>query len=112
MMEAVRTVGRRAHERGSSPEHEPSSCVRCAIVPDFDNGNVNLMKRVEIMPFDGPIEDQMSEYVGLSLAEGKALLNWVQRKFVIKQIELFARRVDLAMLYAICSIGICIAIDA
>lgn len=45
------------------------------------------MKRVEVMRFHRSIEDQTPGDVGLSLADGKSLVNCVQREFVVEQIE-------------------------
>jgi hypothetical protein len=63
--------------------------MRCTIVLEFENGDESLAKRVEIMRFHRPIEDQTPGDVGLSLAEGKSLLNCVQQEFVGEQIERF-----------------------
>jgi hypothetical protein len=63
--------------------------MRCAIVLEFDNGDGSVGKRVEVMRFHRPVEDQTPGDVGLSLAEGKSLLNCVQQEFVVGQIERF-----------------------
>jgi len=47
------------------------------------------MKRIELVRFHRLIEDQTPGDVGLSLAEGKSLLNCVQQEFVVEQIERF-----------------------
>lgn len=52
--------------------------MRCTIVLKFDNGDGGAAKRVEVMRFHRPVEDQTPGDVGLSLAEGKSLLNCVQ----------------------------------
>ncbi len=61
--------------------------MRCTIVHEFDNGDGSVAKRVEVMRLDRPIDDQTSADVGLSLSEGLSLLNCVQQKFVVGQIE-------------------------
>jgi hypothetical protein len=63
--------------------------MRCTIVLEFDNGDGSVGKRVEVMRFHRPVEDQTPGDVGLSLAEGKSLLNCVQQEFVVEQIERF-----------------------
>jgi hypothetical protein len=63
--------------------------MRCTIVLEFDNGDGSVVKRVEVMRFHRPTEDQTPGDVGLSLAEGKSLLNCVQQEFVVEQIERF-----------------------
>jgi len=63
--------------------------MRCTIVLEFDNGDGGVGKRVEVMRFHRPVEDQTPGDVGLSLAEGKSLLNCVQQEFVVGQIERF-----------------------
>ena len=68
--------------------------MRCTIVLEVDNGDGSVVKRVEVMRFHRPIEDQTPGDVGLSLAEGKSLLNCVQQEFVVDRSNVFARRVD------------------
>ena len=63
--------------------------MRCTIVLGFDNGDGSMVKRVEVMRFHRPIEDQTPGDVGLSLAEGKSMVNCVQEEFVVEQIERF-----------------------
>jgi len=63
--------------------------MRCTIVLEFDNGDGSVVKRVEVMGVHRPVEDQTPGDVGLSLAEGKSLLNCVQQEFVVEQIERF-----------------------
>jgi hypothetical protein len=63
--------------------------MRCTIVLEFDNGDGSVVKRVEVRRFHRPTEDQTPGDVGLSLAEGKSLLNCVQQEFVVEQIERF-----------------------
>jgi hypothetical protein len=63
--------------------------VRCTIVLEFDNGGGSVVKRVEVMWFHRSTEDQTPGDVGLSLAEGKSLLNCVQQEFVVEQFERF-----------------------
>jgi hypothetical protein len=46
--------------------------MRCTIVLEFDNGDGSVVKRVEVMRFHRPTEDQTPGDVGLSLAEGKS----------------------------------------
>jgi hypothetical protein len=54
--------------------------MRCTIVLEFDNGDGSVGKRVEVMRFYKTVEDQTPGDVGLSLAEGKSLLNCVQQE--------------------------------
>ncbi|CAN7799154.1 ISKra4 family transposase [Paraburkholderia hospita] len=63
--------------------------MRCTIVLEFDNGDGSVVKRVEVMRLHRPIDDQTPGDVGLSLSEGKSLLNCVQQEFVVEQIERF-----------------------
>ena len=68
--------------------------MQCTIVLEFDNGDGGETKRVELMRFHRTIEEPTPGDVGLSLAEGKSLLNCVQQEFVVEQIDRFraARR--------------------
>ncbi|MFM0306578.1 ISKra4 family transposase [Paraburkholderia sp. RL17-383-BIF-A] len=63
--------------------------MRCTIALEFDNGDGSVVKRVEVMRLHRPIDDQTPGDVGLSLSEGKSLLNCVQQEFVVEQIERF-----------------------
>lgn len=63
--------------------------MRCTIVLESDDGDGSAIKRVEHTRFHRLIEDQTPGDVGLSLAEGKSLLNCVQQEFVVEQIERF-----------------------
>ncbi len=63
--------------------------MRYTIVLEFDSGDGSVVKRVEVMRFHRSIEDQTPGDVGLSLTEGKSLLNCVQQEFVVEQIERF-----------------------
>jgi hypothetical protein len=63
--------------------------MRCTIVLQFDNGDGSMAKRVELIRFHRAVEEQTPGDVGLSLAEGKSLLNCVQQEFVAEQIERF-----------------------
>ena len=53
--------------------------MRCTIVLEFDNGDGRVAKRVEVTRLHGPIDDQTPGDVGLSLSEGRSLLNCVQQ---------------------------------
>lgn len=66
--------------------------MRCTIALEFDNGDGSVVKRVEVMRLHRPIDDQTPGDVGLSLSEGKSLLNCVQQEFVVEQIERFFLR--------------------
>jgi len=61
--------------------------MRCTIVLEFDNGDGTVVKRAEVMRFHRAAGEQAPGDVGLSLAEGKSLLNCVQQQFVVEQIE-------------------------
>jgi len=61
--------------------------MRCTIVLKFDNGDGSVVKRAEVMRFHRAAGEQAAGDVGLSLAEGKSLLNCVQQQFVVEQIE-------------------------
>jgi hypothetical protein len=39
--------------------------MRCTIVLEFDNGDGSVVKRVEVMGFHRPVEDQTPGDVGL-----------------------------------------------
>jgi hypothetical protein len=65
--------------------------MRCTIVLEFDDWDRSVAKRVEVIRFHRPIEDPTPGDVGLSLAEGKSLLNCVQQEFVVEQIERFCK---------------------
>ena len=65
--------------------------MRCTIVLEFDNGDGSVVKRVEVMRWHGPIDDQTPGDVGLSLSEGKSLLNCVQQEFVCRANRTFLR---------------------
>lgn len=49
--------------------------MRCTIVLEFDNGDGSVVKRAEVMRFHRATGEQAPGDVGLSLAEGKSLLN-------------------------------------
>ncbi|MBN3831916.1 hypothetical protein [Burkholderia sp. Ac-20344] len=61
--------------------------MRCTIVLEFDNGDGSVVKRAEVMRFHRAAGEQAPGDVGLTLAEGKSLLNCVQQQFVVEQIE-------------------------
>jgi hypothetical protein len=63
--------------------------MRCTIVLEFDNGDGSVVKRVEVMRLHRPIEAPTPGDVRLFLSEGKSLLNCVQQRFVLEQIERF-----------------------
>jgi hypothetical protein len=63
--------------------------MRCTIVLEFDDGDGSVMKRAELMRSHRLIEDPTPGDVGLSLAEGKLLLNCVQQEFAVEQIKRF-----------------------
>ena len=60
--------------------------MRCTIVLEFDDGHATAVKRVELMRFHRA-DCGASGDVGLSLAEGKSLVNCVQQEFVVEQID-------------------------
>lgn len=61
--------------------------MRCTIVLEFDDGDGAAVKRVEVMRFHRSAENQVSGDVGLSLIEGKSLVNWIQQEFVVEQLD-------------------------
>lgn len=63
--------------------------MRCTIVLEFDDGDGTVAKRVEVMRLHRATENPTSGDVGLSLAEGKSLVNCVQQEFVVEQLERF-----------------------
>ena len=63
--------------------------MQCTIVLEFDDGDGGETKRVELMRFHRTIEEPTPGDVGLSLAEGKSLVNCVQQEFVVEQITCF-----------------------
>jgi hypothetical protein len=63
--------------------------MRCTFVLEFDDGDGSVVKRVEVMRLHRATENQTPGDVGLSLAEGKSLVNCVQQEFVVEQIERF-----------------------
>ncbi|AGW90234.1 MULTISPECIES: ISKra4 family transposase [Cupriavidus] len=60
--------------------------MRCTIVLEFDDGEATAVKRVELMRFHRADSGEPGD-VGLSLAEGKSLVNSVQQEFVVEQID-------------------------
>ncbi|QCP50286.1 ISKra4 family transposase [Trinickia violacea] len=63
--------------------------MRCTIVLEFDDGDGSAVKRVEVMRLHRAAENPTSGDVGLSLAEGKSLVNCIQQNFVVEQLERF-----------------------
>lgn len=63
--------------------------MRSTVVLEFDSGDASPIKRVELMRIHRPIEDPIRGDVGLTLVEGKSLLNCLQQDFVVEQIERF-----------------------
>ena len=61
--------------------------MRCRIVLEFDDGDGTAVKRVEVMRLHRGAGSQASGDVGLSLAEGKSLVNCIQQEFVVEQLE-------------------------
>jgi len=61
--------------------------MRYTIVLEFDNGDGSAVKRAEVMRFHRAVEEQTPGDVGLSLSEGKSLLNCVQQELVVEQID-------------------------
>ncbi len=60
--------------------------MRCTIVLEFDDGNATAVRRVELMRFHRA-NCASSGDVGLSLTEGKSLVNRVQQEFVEEQVS-------------------------
>ncbi|MFJ4291114.1 ISKra4 family transposase [Cupriavidus sp. NPDC089707] len=60
--------------------------MRCTIVLEFDDGNATAVRRVELMRFHRA-DCASSGDVGLSLTEGKSLVNCVQQEFVEEQVS-------------------------
>ncbi len=63
--------------------------MRCRIVLEFDDGDGTAVKRVEVMRLHRGAGSQASGDVGLSLAEGRSLVNCIQQEFVVEQLERF-----------------------
>jgi hypothetical protein len=61
----------------------------CTIVLEFDDGDGSGVKRTEVMRFHRAVEEQTPGDVGLSLVEGKSLLNCVQQEFVVEHFDRF-----------------------
>jgi hypothetical protein len=67
--------------------------MRCTIVLEFDDGDGTVGKRVEVMRLHRGAENPTSGDVGLSLAEGKSVVNCIQQEFVAEQLGRFCASV-------------------
>ena len=63
--------------------------MRCTIVLEFDDGDGTVGKRVGVMRLHRGAENPTSGDVGLSLAEGKSVVNCIQQEFGVEQLERF-----------------------
>lgn len=72
--------------------------MRCKVILEFDDGDQAVVKRVEVMRLHRVAENPKRGDVGLSLAEGKSLVNCIQQEFVVEQLQRFcaSRRACLA----------------
>ena len=68
--------------------------MRCTIVLEFDDGQGLAVKRVELMRLHRDTAAPVPGDAGLSLAEGKSLIDCIQQEFVAEQLGRFcaARR--------------------
>ena len=63
--------------------------MRCTVVLEFDDGDSTALRRVELARLHRDVADPKPGDVGLSLAEGKTLLQTVQQEFAMAQIQQF-----------------------
>jgi hypothetical protein len=61
--------------------------MRCAAVLEFDNGEGTAVGRVELMRLHRDAAAPITGDVGMSLIEGKTLLQTVQQEFVVAQLD-------------------------
>ncbi|EHP43499.1 hypothetical protein OR16_08537 [Cupriavidus basilensis OR16] len=60
-------------------------------VLEFDDGDGTAVKRVEVMRLHRASRSQASGDVGLSLAEGRSLVNCIRQEFVVERLERFCK---------------------
>jgi hypothetical protein len=60
--------------------------MRCTVVLEFDNGEGAVVSRVETMRLHRDTAGPSTGDVGISLTEGKTLLQTVQQEFVVAQL--------------------------
>ncbi|WP_082711677.1 ISKra4 family transposase [Burkholderia singularis] len=63
--------------------------MRCTVTLEFDDGAGTETRRVEVIRLHRTTSDPTFGDVGLSLAEGKSLINSIQQEFVVEQITCF-----------------------
>jgi hypothetical protein len=63
--------------------------MRCTVVLEFDGGDTTPVKRVELVRLHRDTAKPVSGDVGLSLAEGKTLIQSVQQEFTAEQLGQF-----------------------
>ena len=63
--------------------------MRCTVVLEFDDGDSTALRRVELTRLYRDVADPKPGDIGLSLAEGKTLLQTVQQEFAMAQIQQF-----------------------
>ena len=68
--------------------------MRCTAVLEFDNGEGTAVGRVELMRLHRDSADPITGDVGISLIEGKTLLQTVQQEFVVAQLGRYCVRND------------------
>lgn len=60
--------------------------MRCTVVLEFDDGEGTAVSRVEFMRLHRDTSGPSTGDVGISLVEGKTLLQTVQQDFVVAQL--------------------------
>ena len=63
--------------------------MRCTVVLEFDDGDATVSRRVELMKLHRNVANPDPGDAGLTLADGKTLLQTIQQEFTNAQLEKF-----------------------
>ena len=66
--------------------------MRCTVVLEFDGGDAASVSRVKLVRLHRDTANPIPGDVGLSLAEGKTVIEAVQQEFVVAQLGQFCER--------------------